>query len=413
MRAIFAALAKDLGGNYTGHAGSRPDPRDSARAIATQFGVVRPLRWLSAGLWLGCGLLTQPAGAHELGWGYLTLEVERAQIRGQLEISVTDAAAVLGVAGGASREAVHARQAELARRVAAAIEIVADDTACPVRAADVVLERITGIDFVRLELSASCAAPVQRLSVRYSLRFAQDPAHRCLLAIRSWAGTQASLFTRDRQQMDFVLRPNTPWHHFRAFLQEGMQHIASGYDHLCFLLALLLPAALVWQRRRWRPRDDPRQVVLEIVAVVTSFTLAHSITLALAAFEWVALPVRWVEVLIALSILVAAFNNLQPFVRARPWVLGLVFGLVHGFGFASALRILALPAEARVIALAAFNLGVELAQLALVALLLPLLLVLRHRAHYARLCVDVPSALIAWLAGVWLLERALGIRLIS
>jgi len=377
------------------------------------FRVSPRLRLLNAGLWLGCAVLAFPADAHEVGWSYLTLEVEREQVRGKLEISVTDAAAMLGLVGDASRESVRAHEAEFSRRAAGAIEIVADDAACPVRAGDVVLERITEIDFARLELSATCAEPVQRLSVRYSLRFAQDPAHRGFLSVRSWAGTQASLFTPDRQQADFVLRPNTPWHHFRAFLQEGMHHIATGYDHLSFLLVLLLPASLVWQGRRWQPRDDPRQVVLEIAAVVTSFTLAHSVTLALGAFEWVTVASRWVEGLIAVSILIAAFNNLQPFVRARPWVLGLGFGLVHGLGFASALRILDLPSEARVIALAAFNIGVELAQLALVVLLLPLLLVLRRHASYARLFVDVPSVLIAWLAGVWLLERALGIRLIS
>jgi hypothetical protein len=141
------------------------------------------------------------------------------------------------------------------------------------------------------------------------------------------------------------------------------------------------------------------------VTVVTAFTLAHSLTLSLAALGWVVPASRWIEAAIAASVLLAALNNLRPVATRRLWVIAFGFGLIHGFGFAGALTELGLPTGARLACLVGFNLGVEIGQLAVVALVLPVLFALRHRAVYVRALMPAASLGIAALAGMWCVQR--------
>ena len=145
--------------------------------------------------------------------------------------------------------------------------------------------------------------------------------------------------------------------------------------------------------------------------IVTAFTVAHSITLSLATLGVVTLPTRLVESAIALSVVAAALNNLDPVVGGRRWVVAFLFGLVHGFGFASVLSDLGLPQGALLLALVGFNLGVEVGQLAIVAAFLPVAFLLRDTAFYRRGVLVGGSALIVLIAAVWLVERSLDVKL--
>lgn len=147
--------------------------------------------------------------------------------------------------------------------------------------------------------------------------------------------------------------------------------------------------------------------------MVTAFTLAHSITLSLATLGLVQLPSRLVESVIALSVIVAAANNVFPLFSERRWVMAFVFGLIHGFGFASVLADLGLPTGTLVIALLGFNLGVEAGQLAIVAAFLPAAYLLRDTVFYRRAILVGGSLLVAALATVWLMERALDLKLMG
>lgn len=204
------------------------------------------------------------------------------------------------------------------------------------------------------------------------------------------------------------------WAQVQRMVHDGIEHIASGTDHILFLVLLLLVA--VWRRDAaglrsapmagWSPRDSGKGVVGEVLRLVTAFTVAHSITLGLASFGVVSPPSRWVESLIALSVLVAAVDNLWPLMRAPRWAVVFAFGLVHGFGFAGAMQDLGLSSEGLAWPLLGFNLGVELGQLALVAVVLPVAFALRRTAIY-RWGVVLPGSLaIGLLAGVWLIERS-------
>jgi hypothetical protein len=145
--------------------------------------------------------------------------------------------------------------------------------------------------------------------------------------------------------------------------------------------------------------------------VATSFTIAHSITLSLAALSIIQLPSRLVESTIALSVVLAALNNIWPLVHGRRWLVAFGFGLIHGFGFASVLADLGLPRDALLIALVGFNVGVELGQLAIISAFLPVAYALRRTRAYRRVIFIGGSAAIALVAGVWLFERALDVKL--
>jgi hypothetical protein len=173
-------------------------------------------------------------------------------------------------------------------------------------------------------------------------------------------------------------------------------------------MALLLPSVL--RRRlagaRWQPADHFGEVLRDVLTVVTAFTLAHSITLILSSLGWVRLPVRLVETAIALSVAVAALNNLVRGVDAR-WAVAFALGLLHGFGFSNVLLDVGLPGRHLVAALLGFNLGVELGQLAVVAAFLPLAFLVRRSRGY-RVALWLASAAMVAVALYWSVQRALG-----
>jgi hypothetical protein len=195
---------------------------------------------------------------------------------------------------------------------------------------------------------------------------------------------------------------------FGRYVMEGIWHIWIGVDHILFLLSLLVLAPLLPSRQRvtqWRAVPQARPAVLDVLAVVTAFTLAHSITLGLSIMKWLEPPADLIEPAIALSVVLAALNNLIGWSALRRWRLAFVFGLVHGFGFANVLLDLGLPASALAAALGGFNVGVELGQLAIVLVFFPLAWLLRNTAFYRWVVVTGGSLTIAVLGTVWTLER--------
>ena len=193
---------------------------------------------------------------------------------------------------------------------------------------------------------------------------------------------------------------------FGTMFADGVGHILGGFDHLLFLVALMLPAVLERRDRRWHARAELRAALLQVVWIATAFTVAHSITLALASFGVVRVPSDIIEPLIAFTVLLAALNNLTPVVtRSLAWV-AFGFGLIHGFGFASVLAPLELPAGALALALLAFNLGVETGQLAVVAVAFAALAGLRRWNGYPRWVLGAGSAMVVLVAGGWIIERA-------
>lgn len=189
-----------------------------------------------------------------------------------------------------------------------------------------------------------------------------------------------------------------------AAFRLGVRHIAEGTDHLLFLLTLLLPAPLVVSGGRWSGRATVRRSMMQILGIVSAFTVGHSLTLALSGLGLVRIPSRPVEVLIAVSILVSAMHAIRPIFPGREALIAAAFGLVHGLAFASALNGIGVNGWYRLVSLLGFNLGIEAMQLAVVAVSLPALILLSRTAAYP--VFRRAGALLAIAASsAWLVER--------
>ncbi len=162
--------------------------------------------------------------------------------------------------------------------------------------------------------------------------------------------------------------------------------------------------------KRWQPNERFRDAFIDVLKIVTAFTVAHSTTLSLATLQVVSLPARISESAIAMSVVLAALNNLFPIVRDKRWVVAFGFGLIHGFGFASVLTDLGLPRGVLAVALVGFNLGVEVGQIAIVGVFLPLAYLLRRTRLYRDFVLVGGSSAIVVVAALWFVERAFDLK---
>lgn len=292
--------------------------------------------------------------------------------------------------------------------------------------------RLDGIDrrsdgaYIRMVAKTRCP-DAQALTFRYTLLREQDANHRLLVAGRI-AGRDLLTTASPQQRDSLVLSPATAnglksdaaapaaqssgrWSATRDYLGLGVHHLLEGYDHLAFLLALVLPLrlGLFDAVPRALPgaaaRGHAGSAWWALLRTVTAFTIGHSITLMLATFGWTQASPRWVEPAIAMSVAVTALLNLRPVPWIRTDVLALLFGLVHGYGFAGLLLEAAAPTGLLPWALAGFNVGVEAGQLIAVSGWVLLSQPLVGRPWYPHVVVRAASALLVLLAGWWFWQR--------
>jgi len=274
------------------------------------------------------------------------------------------------------------------------------------------------------------------LDLENSLLFDVAPNHRSLVVVEyNWkAGihnneSMVSLsFSPDDTRQSLDLTNASVLKGFLAMVESGMHHIFIGIDHILFLLALLLPAVV--RRKRgpsepvpayanrfaavpvamaasafeWAPVEKFKPAFLYVLKIITFFTVAHTITLSLAALQIIVLPSRIVESIIALSIALAALHNIRPVFKYSDWIIVFGFGLFHGFGFASVLGDIGLSGEFMTLSLLGFNLGVEVGQVIIISLIFPVLYLIRRMKIYPGLLV-FGSMLLILIAMYWFVER--------
>ena len=196
------------------------------------------------------------------------------------------------------------------------------------------------------------------------------------------------------------------------FLREGMRHILTGYDHVLFLICLLLPSVMRRTASGWQPVDRLAQAVWPVAGIVTAFTIAHSITLALAATGALSLSPAFIEPAIAVTIILAALDNLRPIFGGRRAIVTFLFGLIHGFGFAGVLAELNLPPSQFAWALLQFNVGLELGQLLIVVVVTTLLFSMRRALRYPLWLIRGGSAAAMAIGALWLVERTANVSIL-
>jgi hypothetical protein len=350
------------------------------------------------------------AGAHVSSTGFLVVQVQGQQLTGSVELAVRDVELAVGVDsnndGKVTWGELRAAEPKLQQYVQTHLQFESEKSHCSIHFQPLeVNDRVDG-PYAWLPFTATCPADIRRVSISYTLMEGIDPAHRGLLTLTSGADAQTAVLGGKQPEQAFTLGVSSTWRAFTEYLHTGIWHIWSGYDHLLFLLSLLLPAVLIRRNGHWEPVAEARPAFINILKVVTAFTLAHSITLSLAALDVVRLPSRLTESVIAASIVVAALNNIFPVVTDSRSRIGFAFGLLHGFGFASVLADMGLPHGARLISLVAFNLGIEVGQLAVVLAVMPVAYAVRTGTLYRRALMPWGSAAIAALALFWFVQRA-------
>jgi len=361
-------------------------------------------------------LLTGIVLAHSSSNSYLTLNAPEQRLTLRADINLRDVDLIFDLDdnrdGRVTWGETQARASELETWLRQGIALSESGKNCSLGALDLQASEHADGTYLSAEWPLSCPDLIDvsnaRLTLRYSLIFAQDNLHRGLLKVDLPDFQSNAMLSPERPEAQLSKADSSALRVFGRYVIEGVWHIWIGVDHILFLLSLLVLAPLLPSRQRvvhWRAVPRARPAVLDVLAVVTAFTLAHSITLGLSVLKWVEPPADLIEPAIALSVVVAALNNLIGWSALRRWRLAFLFGLVHGFGFANVLLDLGLPASALAAALGGFNLGVELGQLAIVLVFFPLAWLLRNTLFYRWVVVTGGSLTIAVLGLLWTLER--------
>jgi hypothetical protein len=370
-----------------------------------------PTRIASAKCLMCLAFLLQTATtafAHKQSDSFLTLRVTGTNILGEWHLALRDLEDAIGIDanddGVITWAELKSRQDEVSAYALSRLRLGSGEATARLRVTGFLVDNHSDGGYVVIRFCAEGLDHTREMELGYHALFDIDASHRGLVRVEDSGHSQLLVFSPN-QSCQRIFPQQTHAFSGLAFLKEGIWHIWTGYDHLCFLLALLLPAVLQRREGVWQPLSTISPALSLILKVVTAFTVAHSITLSLAALGVVHLRAALVESAIAASVIIAAFNNLKPLFSDRAWIVAFGFGLIHGFGFANALNDLGLHHGRNAETLLFFNGGVELGQLAIVALLLPFALALRHLLFYRNILLKAASAAIMGLATVWLAER--------
>ncbi len=337
-------------------------------------------------------LAVLPASAHDFSTSYSRLTVDGAQVRAQLTLNLLDMHTGpdldLDQDGFVSYQELEEGIVDLFAAIKANYHVLAPD---------VPLESVVdNYDFIadnvaRIDIEYTFDHAVNDLTIVSALDRLTQPDHRHLLQIGEGDQARHAVLGVDAPEVVIDYATGIPlWVTTLEFAQLGVEHIFSGYDHLAFLLGLLLATT----------------TLLSLAKVVTSFTVAHSVTLALATFGLVAMPARLIESLIALSIAYIAIENFIGRNLVHRWKITFLFGLVHGFGFSNVLQEMELTRRTLAVSLFSFNIGVEAGQFVFVSLLFPVVIYL-GRSPWKERVTAVTSVAIMSLGFYWFVQRAL------
>lgn len=349
-----------------------------------------------------------PTLSHELSNGYLTLKSESNEtLSGELLLKPKDIGQVAGLDanndGNLTWGEVNRNHNLANGYIQNHLIIRGSETRCTVSVAPPSLRDISAESLLVYPLSVNCAF-LNEVSVHYTGMLGDFPTHKLLTSVT--LNQQTSVHVLDSERSFITIAPeNNYWvSQFGEMVYQGIWHIFIGLDHILFLVATLLTVNLFRKNKRWEKEQSKKLIIKSTVILVSTFTLAHSITLTATALDFISLDSRIVELGIAISVVITAINNVYPIIM-RLGFITFGFGLLHGMGFASVFGDLNAESGSLAMNVLAFNIGVELGQLVIVALLLPLLILLRNLKAYSKAIMPIASSIIAVIAINWTLQR--------
>ncbi len=359
-------------------------------------------------------LFSGSAFAHQTGNSYLTLTETDGRLQVEIDFIVRDIGNLLQAPGQPNEpppaaDKLQSLQALITTAIQKSLTIALDEQTVPLEfVAQSVVLRNDGL-YVRQRFSGiSLPVDAKFIVVRYEFFTQNDKLGRAFFKLVMRQDEMSSVFDQTSAIQRFALGETKRWSTIGLFTKEGAKHIWEGIDHLLFLLTLMLPGLMLTIRRTSSTGVQiPRGRAAEKFAlkVITAFTLAHSITLTFSVFGWVSLPDKFIESMIALSIMVSALLNLQNRFQFSHWKLAFLFGLIHGMGFANGLRELGLSSMYFLETLFAFNLGVELGQLSAVILVAVPVLLLARRPETKQQILKYGSIGALLTSMFWLAQR--------
>jgi hypothetical protein len=355
------------------------------------------------------GLATR-AHAHARSATFGEIAASGRDVTWTLRVRVADLVGADGGAGlarGATAADAVARAGAIEARIARGLGVTSGGAPCAVAERALDADATAAEPTLVARFRFACAG--EDFVLRYDLFFDVDALHSGYTKIVSSEGAATTYVFRAHERVLALGAPRSVWSSARQYLVLGVEHIFTGYDHLAFLAALLLAIGL--SRRSGVAGEavasETRPALREALSIVTAFTAAHSLTLIVSTLRPGLLGTAWVEPAIALSIAYVGTENLVGRRPRRRWLVVFAFGLVHGLGFSSVLREIGLPTRGLVLSLLSFNLGVEIGQLAVVSLVLPLVLggARRRPVAFERWGLRGGSAAIAVAGVIWFALR--------
>lgn len=356
--------------------------------------------------------------AHQLSTAYLNLKVDPAnaqQLSGQLQIRLFDLERSIGIDADQNGQLVWQevlnRQPAISDYLAQNLLVSSQQKQCFMQIKQPFqVNKHLDEGYLHVNLIYHCKADVQfqLLSLEYNAIFPHDAEHKLLLNVEGFgleaSHTISAVLDNNKQFVEYEPSKSYASDTFLTYLYQGVVHILMGSDHILFLVVLLLGCVLYRKDGGWRAQKSLPPVLKNTAWIVTAFTLAHSITLTATALGWLSPNIGWVEIGIALSVLITALNNIWPVVVRLGWIT-FAFGLLHGVGFASVLSDLGLSSQHQLLSILAFNIGVELGQLGILLVVLPLLFLLRNFSYYTLLVLKSGSFIIGAVALNWAIQR--------
>jgi len=359
------------------------------------------------------------AFAHQLSTAYLTVKsVDELHYTGQLQLRIDDISKLVPLDnnndGDITWAEIVANKPVLRSLILERIKLQNNSGECPLNINDKFkLDTHFNDNYLVAGLQSTCSSP-EGITLSYTGLFEIDASHKLLVNFTNGNDSVSRTLDKDTHTVALLTDSTSRSASFIEFVKQGVIHIAIGYDHILFLVCLLLACVLGKQTEKPKKNAETnfaeRRALIsydltQTLIMVTSFTLAHSITLTLVAMDWLQVSSRWVEIAIAASIAIAAFNNIYPFL-SRIFYLSFGFGLIHGMGFAGVLSELGLPTSSKLPAIIAFNLGVEIGQIAIVFLAYPALVFLKRHTQYQKQWLIGSSVVIIAISVQWIVERA-------
>lgn len=363
--------------------------------------------------------------AHQTSTSFVSLKESSKQTTGLWKISINALNTVMTMDrnndGYVKWNEIEGQHSALTNLLSKNLEIINKDNNCSVlmpSSKSLKLDSILGMNYIVIPFSTDCLIN-EIVTITYKFYFEYDNDHKGILNLETNKdSSNIHVFSADIQSIE---PKNSTVNSFMGIIYEGVWHIWVGFDHIVFLITLMIGILFIGKTRL---ANKSHSKITEILKVVTAFTVAHSITLGLAAFQLVSIPVQLIEAAIAVTLVIAALHNIRSslsnslnrVLSCSVWKMAFVFGLIHGFGFANVLTELQLSASSITMSLLAFNIGVELGQfvIVLVFVLISTLCINKIQSNYKLLAVIRPisSGVVIILGTVWFVERSFNIVVI-